>query len=344
MSDPSPGDRYSRQMLFDGIGKSGQERLRASRALVVGCGALGCASVALLARGGVGRIAIIDRDFVELSNLQRQLLFEEADARSGMPKAVAAAAAVRRMNSEVEVEPVVADVNPNNVEALVSAADVVLDGTDNFETRYLVNDACVKNRVPWVYGGALSSTGMSLTIRPGDSACFRCIFPEAPPPGALGTCDTAGVLASVVVAVAAVQWTEAVKILVGAYDRLSRGLLCFDVWTNSWESTKNLLRNPDCPCCARRSYEYLDARATSRTTSLCGRNAVQVSVGQSRPIDLAALAERLRPAGKVTSNSYLVRLTVGSHELTIFPDGRAIVKGTDDETVAKTLYARYVGA
>ncbi|MBI5440382.1 MAG: ThiF family adenylyltransferase [Deltaproteobacteria bacterium] len=337
-------ERYSRQSLFWGIGDAGQGRLRESRVVVIGCGALGCANVALLARGGVGRLRLVDRDFVELSNLQRQVLFEESDAREGLPKAIAAAAAVGRINSEVEVEPVVADVSPDNVEGLISGADVVLDGTDNFETRYLLNDACVKREIPWIYGGAVGSTGMSLTILPGKTPCFRCISPEAPPPGSAQTCDTTGVLASVITSVAAVQWTEAVKLLVGAREHLSRSLLSFDLWASKWQSVDGLVRNPECPCCGRGSFEYLEARATSRTTSLCGRNAVQVSLGTAQRLDLAGLAERLRAAGEVTENPFLVRFAVGPHELTIFPDGRAIVKGTNDEALARSLYARYVGA
>jgi molybdopterin-synthase adenylyltransferase len=336
--------RYSRQALFWGIGEAGQERLRASRVLVVGCGALGCANIALLARAGVGRLTVVDRDFVELSNLQRQILFEEADARAGLPKAIAAAAAVARINSDVEVEPIVADVSPNNAEALAAGADLVLDGTDNFETRYLVNDACVKLGIPWIYGGAVASNGMSLTILPGETPCFRCMSPEAPPPGSVATCETTGVLASIIVTVAAVQWTEAVKLLVGAREHLNRELLIFDLWTNKWQSVGALARNPDCVCCARHTYEYLEAKATSRTTSLCGRNAVQVSLGSNQRLDLGSLAERLQLAGEVTSNAYLVRLAVDSYELTIFPDGRAIVKGTSEEAVARSLYARYVGA
>lgn len=336
-------ERYSRQALFFGIGSEGQRKLLASRAVVVGCGALGCASVGMLARAGVGQIVVVDRDFVETTNLQRQLLFDEADAREGLPKAVAAARAVARINSGVKVEPVVADLSPANVERFLAGADVVLDGTDNFETRYLVNDACVKLGLPWVYGGAIGSSGMSATIIPGESACFRCVFPDAPPPGTMGTCETVGVLASIVAAVSAVQWTEAVKILVGDREYLNRGLVVFDLWAHDYDKVGPLSRRPECPCCGQRRFEYLEAEATSRTTSLCGRNAVQVSPALPRRLDLAALARRLEPAGTVSANGYLVRLAVGEHELTVFPDGRAIVKGTHDESVARSLYARYVG-
>lgn len=344
MADPAESDRYSRQARFHGIGATGQERLRASRVLVVGCGALGTVAVDLLARGGVGHITIVDRDFVELSNLQRQLLFEEADATAGTPKAVAAAQAVGRINSEVAVEPVVADVTPDNAESLVRQAQVVLDGTDNFETRYLLNDACVKHGVPWVYGGAIGSTGISMTILPGETPCFRCTFPDAPQAGALATCETAGVLSSTVLTVAAIQWTEAVKLLVGERHHVRKGLAIFDLWSSEHRYADQLERNPDCPCCGQRCFEFLEARVTSRTASLCGRDAVQVSPGHSMKLDLAELGRRLDGVGVVTTTAYLLRLAVGAHELTVFPDGRAIVKGTSDVAVARSLYSRYVGA
>ncbi len=337
-------ERYSRQSRFWGVGDAGQERLRAARVLVVGCGALGSAAVDLLARAGVGHLVVVDRDFVELSNLQRQLLFDEADAAAGLPKAIAAARAVQRINSEVEVHPVVADVTPTNAEQLVAGSDVVLDGTDNLETRYLLNDACVKAGVPWVYGGAIGATGMSMTILPGETACFRCLFPNRQPAGTLATCDTVGVLGPCVVTVAAVQGTEVLKILVGDREHLSRGLTAFDLWTNEFQRAERVQRRPSCPCCGERRFEYLEARATSQTTTLCGRNAVQVSPGQAVKLDLAQLGRRLAAAGAVTSTEFLVRLLVDAHELTIFGDGRAIIKGTADPAEARSLYARYVGA
>jgi adenylyltransferase/sulfurtransferase len=312
--------------------------------LVVGCGALGTVAVDLLARAGVGHITVVDRDFVELSNLQRQLLFDEADAAAGTPKAVAAAAAVARINSEVEVRPVVADVTPDNVERLVEDAQVVLDGTDNFETRLLLNDACVKRGVPWIYGGAIGSTGMSMTVLPGETPCFRCTFPRRPQAGAIATCETAGVLSSTVVIVTALQVTEVLKLLVGDREHLNKGLVAFDVWSNQHERAIQPARNPDCPCCGLRQFEFLEARVTSRTASLCGRNAVQVSPGHPMKLDLAELGRRLDGVGPVSSSPYLVRLTVGAHELTIFPDGRAIIKGTNDVATARSLYSRYVGS
>ncbi len=337
-------DRYSRQARVAGIGAVGQERLRAGRVLVVGCGALGTVAVDLLARAGVGRITVVDRDFVELSNLQRQLLFDEADAAAGTPKAVAAAAAVARINSEVAVVAEVADVTPDNVERLVADAQVVLDGTDNFETRLLVNDACVKHGVPWIYGGAIGSTGMSMTVLPGETPCFRCTFPRRPQAGTMATCETAGVLSSTIVMVSALQFTEVVKLLVGDREHLRKGLVAFDVWSNQHEQAVQLARSADCPCCGLRQFEFLEARATSRTATLCGRNAVQVSPGHAMKLDLPELGRRLRDVGAVTATAYLVRLTVGAHELTIFPDGRAIIKGTNDVAAARSLYARYVGA
>jgi len=337
-------ERYSRQARFSAIGASGQERIRAGTVLVVGCGALGTVAVDLLARAGVGRITVVDRDFVELSNLQRQLLFDEADAATGTPKAVAAAAAVARINSEVEMRPVVADVTPDNVERLVEDAQVVLDGTDNFETRLLLNDACVKHAVPWIYGGAIGSTGMSMTVLPGETPCFRCTFPRRPQAGTMATCETAGVLSSTVVTVAALQFTEVVKLLVGDREHLRKGLVAFDVWTNQHEQAVQLTRTPECPCCGLRQFEFLEARVTSRTASLCGRNAVQVSPGHPMKLDLGDLARRLEGVGAVSSTAYFVRLTVSAHEMTIFPDGRAIVRGTNDVATARSLYSRYVGA
>ena len=344
MSSPSQSERYSRQARFPGVGAAGQARLQEARVLVVGCGALGTSAVDLLARAGVGRITVVDRDFVELSNLQRQLLFDEADAAAGTPKAVAAAAAVTRINSEIEIRPVVADVTPDNVEPLVREAQIVLDGTDNFETRLLLNDACVKHGVPWIYGGAIGSTGMAMTVLPGETPCFRCVFPHRPDPGTMATCDTAGVLSSTIVMVAALQFTEAVKLLVDDREHLRRGLVAFDVWSNQHEQPVQLARTPDCPCCGLRRFEFLEARVTSRTASLCGRNAVQVSPGHPVRLDLAELGRRLDGVGPVSATAFLVRLTVGEHELTIFPDGRAIIKGTSDVGTARSLYARYVGA
>jgi adenylyltransferase/sulfurtransferase len=337
-------DRYSRQARFWAVGAAGQARLGAARVAVIGCGALGSAAVDLLARAGVGEIVVVDRDFVELSNLQRQVLFDEADAAAQIPKAVAAANAVRRVNSQVKVRPLIADVTPANVEEIVAGAGVVIDGTDNFETRYLVNDACVKHGLPWVYGGAIGATGMVMPILPGETPCLRCVFPGGQAAGAVATCETAGVLGATVTLVAAVQWTEAVKILLGDREHLGRGLATFDLWSNHYLLATGFPRQPDCPCCVQRRFDYLEARATSQTTTLCGRNAVQVSPGQPLRLDLAEVGRRLGSAGQVTTTPYLVRLVLEANELTVFADGRAIVKGTSDLGVARSLYARYVGA
>jgi adenylyltransferase/sulfurtransferase len=336
-------ERYSRQILFEGVGAEGQRRLGASRALVVGCGALGSAQVETLARAGVGRLRVVDRDFVEESNLQRQTMFTERDARERTPKAVAAARRVAEINSEVAVEAEVADVNQSNVERLVEGCDVVLDGTDNFATRFLVNDACVKLGVPWVYGAAVGSYGVTLTVRPRVSPCLRCVFPEVPAAGSAPTCDTAGVIMPIISVVAAVQVAEALKLLTGNVESLHGGLMQFDVWRNEWRRISAGARAPDCPACALGRFESLEAEAADVATVLCGRDAVQVSPRAAASLDLEALAKRLSAAGEVKSNEYLVRLRAGGYELTVFRDARAIVRGTDDAAVARSVYARYVG-
>ncbi|MCA1620110.1 MAG: ThiF family adenylyltransferase [Acidobacteria bacterium] len=336
-------ERYSRQILFEGIGEEGQRRLRASRALVVGCGALGSAHVEMLARAGVGRLRVVDRDFVEESNLQRQTMFTERDARERTPKAVAAARRVAEINSEVECEAEVADVNQSNVERLVEGCDVVLDGTDNFATRFLVNDACVKRGVAWVYGAAVGGYGVTLTVRPRVTPCLRCVFPEIPAAGSAPTCDTAGVIMPIISIVAAVQVAEALKLLTGRTESLHGGLMQFDVWRNEWRRISAGARAADCPACALGRYESLEAEAGDVATVLCGRDAVQVSPRGAVSLDLKALAARLRAAGEVKSNEYLVRLRAGGYELTVFRDARAIVRGTDDPATARSVYARYVG-
>jgi molybdopterin-synthase adenylyltransferase len=336
-------ERYSRQILFAPVGAEGQRRIRQARALVVGCGALGSAQVEALARAGLGRLRIVDRDFVEESNLQRQTLFSERDARERLPKAVAAARRVAEINSEVAVEAEVADVNAGNVERLVDACDVVLDATDNFATRYLVNDACVKHGVAWVYGAAVGSYGVTMTVRPRASPCLRCVFEDVPPAASAPTCDTAGVIMPVVAVVAAVQVAEALKLLAGRGESLHRSLMQFDVWRNEWRRIRLTGRAPDCPTCALGRYDTLEAEAGDLATVLCGRDAVQVTPRAAAQVDLEALAARLRAAGEVKVNPYLVRLRAGDYELTVFADARAIVRGTDDINLARSLYARYVG-
>ncbi|MBI5920628.1 MAG: ThiF family adenylyltransferase [Betaproteobacteria bacterium] len=336
-------ERYSRQVRFPAIGAAGQARISASRVAVIGCGALGSAAVDLLARAGVGEIVIVDRDFVEISNLQRQVLFDEADAAAQIPKAVAAANAVGRINSQVKAQPLIADATSSNIEEILTGAQVVIDGTDNFETRYLINDACVKLGLPWVYGGVIGASGMAMAILPGETPCLRCIYPEGQAAGVLATCETAGVIGAIVSLVAAVQWAEAVKILIGDHQHLGRGLATFDLWTNDYLLATGFPRLADCPCCAQHRFDYLEARHTSQTTTLCGRNAVQVSPGHPLRLDLAELGRRLASAGAVSISPYLVRLGVDGHEITVFADGRAIVKGTADLGTARSLYARYVG-
>ena len=336
-------ERYSRQILFDGIGGEGQRRLRASRVLVAGCGALGSAQVEMLARAGVGRLRVVDRDFVEESNLQRQTMFAERDARDRSPKAAAAARRVAEINSDVECEAFVADLNQSNVERMVEGCDVVLDGTDNFATRFLVNDACVKHNVAWVYGAAVGSYGVTLTVRPRVTPCLRCVFPEVPAAGTAPTCDTAGVIMPIIAVVAAVQVTEALKLLTGRVEDLHGGLMQYDVWRNEWRRIGAGARAADCPACALGRFEALEAETGELATVLCGRDAVQVTPRGDAALDLDALAARLSAAGEVKSNEYLVRLRAGGYELTVFRDARAIVRGTDDPAVARSVYARYVG-
>jgi len=338
----SPFDRYARQTVLPMIGADGQQRLSESRVAVVGCGATGTVIANHLARAGVGTLRIIDRDFVELNNLQRQLLFDEQDVRDGVPKAVAAERRLRSVNSEIQVEGVVTDVHAGNIEELIAGSDLVMDGTDNFETRYVVNDACVKLGKPWVYCGAVATYGMMLLIRPGETPCLRCAFSAPPPPGSAATCDTAGVLGPAVSVVASVAATEALKWLVGARDALADGLLHVDVWDLSWRSFR-LQRKDDCLCCGQRRFDYLETAAGSHATSLCGRNAVQITLTRPARLNLPELAARLRAAGAVTANPFLVKLEVDGYSLTVFPDGRAIIQGVTDEAAARSLYARYVG-
>ncbi|MFQ6058169.1 MAG: ThiF family adenylyltransferase [Anaerolineae bacterium] len=334
-------DRYVRQVIFPGVGQEGQRRLLASAVAVIGCGATGSILANNLVRAGVGRVRIIDRDYIELNNLQRQTLFDEEDIARGLPKAVAAAEKLRRVNSGVEIEPLVADVNYDNVEGLMGDVDLVLDGTDNFETRFLINDACVKLGVPWIYSGVIASYGMTMNIVPHQTPCLRCIFPQAPPPGTTPTCDTAGVLNATAGVIASMASAEALKLLLGRGEP-NPGLVHVDLWENTFEVFQ-ASRRDDCPTCGQGRYEYLEAQEGARATVLCGRDAVQVRVRSGRELSLPALAQRLESAGEVTFNEYLLRFKVDGYELTVFPDARAIIKGTSDEAVARSLYARYIG-
>lgn len=334
-------EKYSRQVLFAGLGAEGQARLRASRAVIIGCGALGSFSAAALTRAGVGRITVVDRDYVETSNLQRQALFDEEDAAESLPKAVAAERHLRRINSDVEVDGRIADVTPGNVEQLIAGATVVLDGTDNFETRYLVNEACVKHGIPWVYAAAVASRGLTMPVLPGRTPCLTCVFPDLPA-GASETCDTVGILNSAAAAIAALQVADAMKIMSGALGRVEARLLSLDVWDNRMHSLSLGPPRPDCEVCARRSFRRLAGQGRPPIT-MCGRNAVQIHE-RERGLDLRALAERLRPLGAVQTNDFILKFSAPPYQITLFPDGRAIITGTTDPAMARSLYARYIGS
>ncbi len=336
-------ERYSRQMLLPEVGEAGQKKLLAASVAVIGCGALGTVVASSMVRAGVGRVKIVDRDYIELNNLQRQILFDEEDIARGLPKAVAAAEKLRRVNSQVRIEPLVADVNPGNVEEIIGDVDLVLDGTDNFETRFLVNDACVKHGIPWVYGAVIATYGMTMVILPHRTPCFRCFLAEMPAPGSTPTCDTVGVLGPAVNIVASLEVTEGLKLLMGKEEELHGRLLYVDAWAGTLEQLELEKRDGLCPACDLGQFEFLEAREGSYLTSLCGREAVQVNVRGEAKVSFPGLAERLNSVGQVTFNDYMLRFRVDSYELTVFPDGRTIVKGTTDEAVARTLYARYIG-
>jgi adenylyltransferase/sulfurtransferase len=342
--DPSL-ERYSRQMRFFGIGEEGQRRLLKSHVTLCGCGALGTVLANALVRAGVGHVRIVDRDFIETSNLQRQVLFDEHDVKENLPKAEAAARKLGAINSEVHVEPVVTDIDRTNILELVQDADVILDGTDNFEIRYLINDAAVKLNKPWVYGGSIGGHGQTMTILPGETPCLRCVFEAAPAPGEAGTCETAGVLGPIVNIVASFQATEAIKILIGKKAQINRELVYVDVWENLIRRIKiaPLHGKVDCPCCQRRRFEWLEGEMGTHTTSLCGRNAVQVAHRSSEKLNFEEMARHLERLGEVSYNRFLLKFNAEGFDFTVFPDGRAIIKGTSDVEKARTLYAKYVG-
>ena len=336
-----PEDRYSRQMLFAGIGVDGQKLLSGARVVIVGCGATGSAVATLLARSGVGFLRILDRDYVEPSNLQRQSLFDENDARESLPKAIAAARQIARFNSEIAVDPHVADLVPANVDTLLGDADLILDGTDNFETRYLVNDFAVKNSVPWIYAAGVGSYAVSLNILPGETACLACVFPD-PPRGTVETCETAGILNSAVTLVASIAATEALKFLVGARPKMRRTLLSWDVWSNERGEVGTAHPRAGCRACGERDFVHLAGEGRPHLT-LCGRNSVQIHE-RERPVDFAELKGRLTPLGVVRHNEFVLKFWLEPYEITLFPDGRAIIKGTTDTAIARSLYARYIGS
>jgi molybdopterin-synthase adenylyltransferase len=351
--NPSQYEKYSRQILFPGIGEAGQEKLLGASAVVVGCGALGTVVANLLVRAGVGRLRIVDRDFVEPSNLQRQTLFDEADARDAMPKAVAAERRLRAINSDVQVEGIVADLMPKNAAELLSGFLLILDGTDNFETRLLVNDAAISLGIPWIYAAAVGSYGVTMTVRPGESACLACLLESGETSAANGgssdapsveaTCDTAGVLNAAVGVIASIEAAEAIKLLAGKPEALNERLISCDVWTGKFQSVR-VARNPHCRACARRDFVYLAGEAQPHIT-LCGRDSVQIHE-RHRRLDLGELGLRLSAAAaaEVRNNDFLLRFRVPPYEMTVFADGRAIIKGTKDPAVARSLYARYIGA
>jgi molybdopterin/thiamine biosynthesis adenylyltransferase len=386
MMDPEQRERYSRQILFHGIGEAGQEKLLAASAVLVGCGALGTVVANLLVRSGVGRLRIIDRDFVEPSNLQRQTLFEESDARESLPKAVAAERRLRAINSSVQVEGVVSDLTPKNATDLLTGFPLLIDGTDNFETRLLLNDAALSLRVPWIYAAAVGSYGVTMTIRPSETACLACLLEGenksadgGGPMGAEDTCDTAGVLNAAVGVIASIEAAEAIKLLAGKPEALHGRLISCDVWTGKFQSIR-VSRNPDCRACARRNFTYLEGDAQPHIT-MCGRDSVQIHE-RNRKLDLAVLSRRLASAStgaftaasasasaspsasasasasgpasgspsrsdsasEIRHNDFLLRFQVPPYEMTVFADGRAIIKGTKDPAVARSLYARFIGA
>lgn len=336
-------ERYSRQVLFPGIGAEGQQRLAAAHVAVVGCGATGTCVASLLARAGVGRLLILDRDYVEPSNLQRQSLFDEADAAESLPKAVAAKRKIAAFNSEIDVQAQVADLTPQNVATLLGQPDLdlILDATDNFETRYLVNDFAVQQGKPWIYAAAVAAYAVTMNIIPGETACLSCIFP-APPQGAVETCDTAGILNSAVNLVGSIQASEALKFLVGARDKLRRTVLSIDLWSNDRAEVAAERPRPGCQACDLHDFVHLSGKTRPQIT-LCGRNSVQIHE-RHRPIDFAEMTGRLQPHGTVKHNDFVLKFWRDPYEITLFPDGRAIIKGTNDTAVARSLYARFIGS
>jgi molybdopterin-synthase adenylyltransferase len=341
----SASARYKRQAAFPPIGPEGQAKIEASRILIAGCGALGTHLASHLARAGVGTIRLVDRDFVELHNLQRQCLFDEEDARLGLPKVEAAKTKLRAANSHIEIEAVSTEISASNAVALMHDVDLILDGTDNFETRFILNDAAISQKKPWIYGACIGSDGMQMTIVPGTTACLRCVFDAPPPAGSLPTCDSAGVLSSAVGVVASIQANEAIKILSGNTSALRRGLLTIDLWSGSFRTlnTDALPESTQCKTCILHKYDFLEGLGLSQTTSLCGRNAVHVAPGKPTALGLDALARRLSKLGTVTQNRFLLKFEIQACTLSIFPDGRVIVQGTDDPARARALYAQYIG-
>ncbi|MEP6715019.1 MAG: ThiF family adenylyltransferase [Terriglobia bacterium] len=339
MNHGARSGRFSRQIRFTPFGADGQAQLGNALAVIAGCGALGTVQASLLARAGVGTLRLIDRDYVEESNLQRQLLYTEADVSAGLPKAEAARRHLKDVNSALKIECFVGDLNPESAGDMLDGADVILDGTDNFETRLLINDYCVREGVPWIYGAAVGSYGIAMPVIPGRSACFRCIYPD-PPSGVQPTCETAGVLGPVTSLIGSIQAMEAMKVMAGRAADVRHVIFTADLWSGPVRESAMPDRDPDCPACGHREFTWLTGKRTP--VSLCGRNAVQIHE-RTRPVDLAALATQLQGLGGVRVNDFALRFTDGTYEMTVFPDGRAIVKGTVDIGVARSVYSRYLG-
>lgn len=341
-------DRYSRQARFPPIGPQGQKQLGSSRVTVVGCGALGALSASWLVRAGVGHLRILDRDLVEESNLQRQILFDQEDVRRRLPKAVAAERHLGAINPEIRIEGIVADLNWRNIDTLIDpgACDLILDGTDNFETRFLLNDHAVRHAIPWIYGACVGSYGITLPIIPGKTPCLRCLLATAPPPGSTPTCDQAGILAAIAGVIASHQTSEALKILTGNLEKVCGELLTVDLWENRWMRTRagrSEFPGP-CVCCTEGRFEYLEGEKGAMETTLCGRESVQILPADPIDLDLEALSGNLKDAGRIERNRFLLRLELPEQVLVVFPDGRALISGTKDPAVARSLYARYVGS
>ena len=347
-SDVTDQSRYQKQMLFAGVGKTGQALLAQKRVLLTGCGALGCVLADAMARAGVGHLRIVDRDFVELSNLQRQILFTEQDVKDHLPKAVCAQRRLRQVNSQIEIDAIVADVDYTNVREFADGCDLILDGTDNFEIRYLLNDVALELGIPWIFTGCTGSNGQMMPILPGDSACLRCLMPSPPPPGSTETCDTAGVLGPAINVIASLQASVAIKILTEQTEYIESCLTVVDVWENSHRKmdVSKLRETSNCPACLNGERLWLKGTQSSGSSIMCGRNAVQVTPAEKTSLSLEELAVRLELAGTVTSNPFLVRVAVKDSDLqlTVFPDGRAIIKGTEDPAVARSVYSRYIGS
>jgi len=334
----SSDDRYSRQTLLKKITEEGQEKLAKSHVVIIGCGALGATIANNLARSGIGYIKIVDRDIVELNNLQRQNLFDEEDI--GFPKALVAVKKLKKINSEIIIESVVDDVNLGNIESIIKNMDVVIDGTDNMLIRFLMNDACIKHKIPWIYGGAVETHGMTMNIIPHKTPCFRCIVQDIPDAGSLPTCDTVGVLNSIPSIIASIESTEAIKILLNK--DINRDFLMYDVWDHDFHKIK-IKKRKDCKCCVQHNFEFLNAKKKETAISLCGSGAIQITPATNMKISFEELGKKLQKSGDVHIHEVVLRFRIPGYELNIFSSGRAIIIGTNDKKIAKSLYAKYVG-